>query len=97
MKAFPVKDSDDRLRYYWDFSAWIADCGAIVGYDVAIESPPDEALELAGTVQGTGSYAAWVMAWVIGGTRFVTYLLRCRATFADGSVKDDVRSLTVTQ
>ncbi len=95
IRPFPPKDADDRLRFYWDFSAWVADCGALVSYVIAFDDDPDGACVLDGHAQGAGPYAGWVMAWIKAGTRDVTYYPRCRATFADGTIKDDTRSVII--
>ena len=91
--AFPQKDPDSNLRYYWNWEPWVTveDGGEIVSYAVAIDNPPDAAL-LIGDTAIDGSV---VMAWISGGTVEQTYTVRCRVTLQDGTIEDSSRTITI--
>lgn len=98
LKPFPPKDPDDVRRYYWDFTAWLArNGGTISSYVIAIDEAPDAGLILGDTAQGTGSYAAWFMAWLSGGTEDITYTARCRLSLTDGTVRDESRTIRIAR
>lgn len=96
IRSWPTKDTDSRLPFWFDFTAWLAveGRGAIASYAVAIDEG-DAALLISDVALGTGAYAGYVLCWLSGGTDGATYLVRCRITLADGTVEDASRYLTI--
>ncbi len=93
IKAWPAKDPNANLRYYFDWTAFVAaESSAITSFDVALDAPPDAAL----IIGVTALNASQVMAWISGGTEGETYVVRCRVTLADGTVEDESRSITIS-
>lgn len=92
MRAWPTKDPDANLDYYFDASQFVADEGsAIASYAVAIDVAPDAALVL-GTISQNGNV---IQVWLSGGTLDVEYVVRCRFTLMNGAIDDLSRSLMI--
>lgn len=95
--AWPTKDPDSNLPYWFDWTAWLAieNRGEIDSFDLEIDGGPDNALVIGDFARGTGAYAGFIMLYLSGGTAEETYTVRCRITLADGSIEDGSRTVTI--
>ena len=93
MIAWPSKDPDSRIRYWFDASQLVADEGSpVASYVLAIDNPPDSSLAFGGDTR-SGSV---IEVWLTGGTETLTYVVRCRVTLANGTIEDLSRELLIT-
>lgn len=94
MLAWPYKDPDSHLRYWFDWTDFIAgEESDIDTYALSIDDPPDSSLVIgANAIDG-----AVVMVWLSGGTVGSCYNVRCRVTLFDGTIEDESRSLAIRE
>lgn len=100
IKAWPSKDPDSNLRYYFDWREWLAveGCGPIEIIDIDIDETIGEeiaSLVIGDVAQGSDEWAGVIMVWINAGAPVATYTVRCRITAEDGTVEDASRTLTI--
>lgn len=96
IRAWPTKDADSELPYWFDWTSWLAleDRGEIATYELAVDEG-DGGLAIGDSARGAGDYAGFIMLWLSGGTQGTRYIVRCRITLADGTIEDGSRSLEI--
>ncbi len=94
MRAWPPKDPDADLRYYFDWSAFCTgERSDVASYALAIDGAPDAALTIHDDVR-SGNV---IELWLAGGTLDQGYVVRCRVMLANGTIEDESRSLQIAQ
>lgn len=92
--AWPCKDPDSNLRYWFDWSAFVeGEEAEIVSYALAIDDAPDASL----VIGANAIDESVVMLWLSGGTAGNVYNVRCRVTLDDGTIEDESRALPVRE
>lgn len=94
MEPFEPKDPDSRVPRWFDWSEYAADRNtSVIGYELEIENATDASLEIHDAARSGDR----ISFWLEGGTLDATYVIRCRATFANGGRDDYSRTQTIAE
>lgn len=82
MKMMPPKDPNDRVDYFWDWSAWLPEGDSVATSQII----PDDAEAL--TIDGTQQSATAISCFVAGGSLHQKHIITNRIVTAQGRQKD---------